>query len=184
MPKTKYAEATNSTGVELTSEPFYGETEIKAYNQRQKSAAEKEASPTVISFTPFDGSKIQRIIPIERIDLGYSIAHEEWHGSIIENRDEVFVAKLYDLKGIDSPIIAEFERSDFPVEDRTTLRVGTPIQWTVGRKVESHGQVSFPDVVMVKNIPVWKDWNPTKAAADVKKYAEFLHPKPSTNSCD
>lgn len=82
-------------------------------------------------------------------------ALENWEGTVLEVREETFVARLTDPLGERKDEEAEFFTDDVSEWDRKLLAPGAVFYWSLGRTIEPTGATSRTSTLRFRRLPAW-----------------------------
>lgn len=116
-------------------------------------------NPKAQSLEPieFDEGSRPAVIPMParpRVDYHFQTL-QQWEGVVVERTDDSFTARLRSLgasmpeKRVTVPL-EELSNADVPL-----AQSGAVFYWTIGYRIELHGQKSLSSVIKFRRLPAW-----------------------------
>jgi hypothetical protein len=80
----------------------------------------------------------------------------QWEGTVVKVTGDKFVARLTDLNGAESPEKrATISIDQISESDQMLVLAGAVFYWTIGYRVEEHGQKSLVSTIRFRRLPTW-----------------------------
>lgn len=79
-----------------------------------------------------------------------------WEGVVEELGDAELVARLYDLTDPSrEPEVATFSLDELSDDDLPLAKPGAVFYWSIGHRIEPHGQKKAESVIRFRRLPAW-----------------------------
>jgi hypothetical protein len=106
-----------------------------------------------------DTAQVERLRfrPVIRLTAPYRFqALKRWEGVVTATDVEQFTARLRDLdSSAESDLEAVVSVDEIADSDEQLLEVGAVFYWTIGYRIEPHGQKSSVSTIRFRRLPVW-----------------------------
>jgi hypothetical protein len=80
---------------------------------------------------------------------------QQWEGTILEVTDDEIVSHLRSLGPSIPDKRATISRDEISDSDQQLVLVGAVFYWTIGYRIELHGQKSLMSVIRLRRLPTW-----------------------------
>lgn len=84
-------------------------------------------------------------------------ALQEWEGTVLEVREDLFLARLTDLTEATADTEAEFSTEEVSPSDRDLLVPGAIFYWRIGYTDKAGGQRERSSIIRFRRMPRWKE---------------------------
>jgi len=80
---------------------------------------------------------------------------QQWEGTVVEVSKEEFTSRLVSLTGSMPDKIATISKEEVSDPDQDLVKPGSVFYWTIGYRIELHGQKSLNSVIKFRRLPSW-----------------------------
>lgn len=110
-------------------------------------------SPRIQSSLPKDAPKPLYQHPVRANDSYKSL--QKWEGYVVENKKDMFIARLIDLTSEGEEEIAEIPIAEISESDLDLLSVGAVFYWNIAYKDSVSGQRERVSTIRFRRLPMW-----------------------------
>jgi hypothetical protein len=116
------------------------------------------------------------MFPIQKAHHDTFISIQKWEGTILEEQEETFVARLVDLTHRGPDEIAEFPIGDVQEDELRLVEPGAVFLLNIGYMISKGGQRSRQTLLLFRDLPVWRQSDFESARERARKLWESLGP--------
>ncbi|MBI5478903.1 MAG: hypothetical protein HY906_08610 [Deltaproteobacteria bacterium] len=147
------------------------QNDLLACVAEQEAAASPTVAPRIMSGVP---QVPEAISWAPRPPSGYQLL-QQWEGVVNEVHGHEFTARLRDVVAPANPEKqATFELEQVHREDLALVQQGAVFYWTVGYRIEPHGQKKLESLIHFQRLPAWTRSELTRARQLAAEFDVFF----------